>query len=310
MTQHDMNVADGGGAAVLADINLALPALASTSKGPSAPSTPYAGQLWLDDDTPSGTVWTLKQYDGADWISIAEIDTSNNRFNVVTCQSADVASAATLNLDTAYGLITDVTGTTGITAVTLSQGRMKFVRFTGVLTLTHGASLVLPGAANITTAAGDYAIFAGYTSSVVRCVGYFRADGTPVALATQAQMEAASSNAVVVTPGRMQYHPGMAKFWTVFNGTGTIAASASHNVTSLTDNGTGDYTVNLTTAFSSANYAVVGMANSDAGIPRMVALDDDNANTASAVHIEVYSDTEAGTKADSATINLVGYGDQ
>jgi hypothetical protein len=40
-----------------------------------------------------------------------------------------------------------------------------------------------------------------------------------------------------------------------FNGTGTVAIRASGNVTSITDNGTGDYTVNFTTAMTDANYA-------------------------------------------------------
>jgi hypothetical protein len=43
--------------------------------------------------------------------------------------------------------------------------------------------------------------------------------------------------------------------WVNFNGTGTVAIRASANVTSITDNGTGDYTVNFTTAMPDANYA-------------------------------------------------------
>ena len=43
--------------------------------------------------------------------------------------------------------------------------------------------------------------------------------------------------------------------WVNFNGTGTVAIRASGNVTSITDNGTGDYTVNFTTAMPDANYA-------------------------------------------------------
>jgi hypothetical protein len=50
--------------------------------------------------------------------------------------------------------------------------------------------------------------------------------------------------------------PGyMARAWVNFNGTGTVAIRASGNVTSITDNGTGDYTVNFTTALADANYA-------------------------------------------------------
>ena len=47
-----------------------------------------------------------------------------------------------------------------------------------------------------------------------------------------------------------------AKAWVNFNGTGTIAIRQSGNVSSLTDNGTGDYTVNFTTAITDADYAV------------------------------------------------------
>jgi hypothetical protein len=42
--------------------------------------------------------------------------------------------------------------------------------------------------------------------------------------------------------------------WVNFNGTGTVAIRASFNVSSITDNGTGDYTVNFTTAMPDANY--------------------------------------------------------
>jgi tetrahydromethanopterin S-methyltransferase subunit D len=47
------------------------------------------------------------------------------------------------------------------------------------------------------------------------------------------------------------------KAWVNFNGTGTVAIRASFNVTSITDNNTGSYTVNFTNALSDANYAAV-----------------------------------------------------
>ena len=50
---------------------------------------------------------------------------------------------------------------------------------------------------------------------------------------------------------------GIAKAWVNFNGTGTIAARDSENVSSLTDNGGGDYTVNWTNAFGAGDYAPV-----------------------------------------------------
>ena len=45
--------------------------------------------------------------------------------------------------------------------------------------------------------------------------------------------------------------------WVNFNGTGTVAIRGSGNVTSITDNGTGDYTINFTTAMPDANYCAV-----------------------------------------------------
>jgi hypothetical protein len=51
--------------------------------------------------------------------------------------------------------------------------------------------------------------------------------------------------------------------WVNFNGTGTVAIRASGNVSSITDNGVGDYTVNFTTAIADVNYAAVGSNGND-----------------------------------------------
>ena len=50
--------------------------------------------------------------------------------------------------------------------------------------------------------------------------------------------------------------------WVNFNGTGTVSRRASGNVSSITDNSTGDYTINFTTALTDTNYAVVGVSSS------------------------------------------------
>jgi hypothetical protein len=47
---------------------------------------------------------------------------------------------------------------------------------------------------------------------------------------------------------------GSAKAWVNFNGTGTVAIRAAFNVSSITDGGTGTYTVNFTNALPDANY--------------------------------------------------------
>jgi hypothetical protein len=95
---------------------------------------------------------------------------------------ASQASAATLNLDSADGKQVDVTGTTGITAVTLAENSARIVRFTGITTLTAGASLLLPGdVPTITTGAGDFATFVGGAAGVVTVKDYHKAIGSTVA---------------------------------------------------------------------------------------------------------------------------------
>lgn len=90
--------------------------------------------------------------------------------------------------------------------------------------------------------------------------------------------------------------------WVNFNGTGTVAIRASGNVSSITDNGTGYYTVNFANAMPDANYAVV------AGSRNIVS------NSSVSNNIEVATPTttashmyhlEAGANTDTPTIHLV-----
>jgi hypothetical protein len=68
----------------------------------------------------------------------------------------DVASASTCDIGAANSHFVRITGTTGISSLGTNYNGPRFIRFAGALTLTHNAStLILPGGANITTAAGD-----------------------------------------------------------------------------------------------------------------------------------------------------------
>jgi hypothetical protein len=95
-------------------------------------------------------------------------------------KGADIASASPLVLGT-DGNYFDVTGTTGFSAITVAAGTLFMLQFDAALTLTHGASLDLPGEANITTAAGDRLIGFAEAANTVQVLSYFRADGQPLA---------------------------------------------------------------------------------------------------------------------------------
>jgi hypothetical protein len=89
-----------------------------------------------------------------------------------------------------------------------------------------------------------------------------------------------------------------AKAWVNFNGSGTVAINSDFNVSSITDNNTGDYTVNFSTALANANYAVSFGINSYA------------ANN-TAIQCCVHSPSEVGTptlKTDSQLRIAIGNG--
>ena len=96
-------------------------------------------------------------------------------------KGADVASANALILG-ADGNYFDITGTTAITSIgTLGVGALVCLHFDGILTFTHNATnLILPGGANITTAAGDEAILIEYDTGKWRCIAYNKASGRPI----------------------------------------------------------------------------------------------------------------------------------
>jgi len=94
--------------------------------------------------------------------------------------------------------------------------------------------------------------------------------------------------------------------WVNFNGTGTVAIRASFNVTSITDNGVGDYTVNFTNALTDANYSVGGSikynTSTTAGTDMRFEIKSSTAMTASA--FTVVCSNYTGTLVDMNTVVL------
>jgi hypothetical protein len=86
------------------------------------------------------------------------------------------------------------------------------------------------------------------------------AGGLPDDCITTAEIAA---NAVTAAKLGSAEQSGLCKAWVNFDGTGTVAIRASYNVSSITDNGVGDYTVNFTTALVDANYSVVATGGND-----------------------------------------------
>lgn len=86
--------------------------------------------------------------------------------------------------------------------------------------------------------------------------------------------------------------------WVNFNGTGTVAIRGSGNVSSITDNGTGDYTVNFTTAMPDRNYSVVGTTNGGAFFSQVTATPP----TASSCRVQTLDTSSAAS--DRVEVNI------
>jgi len=100
--------------------------------------------------------------------------------SVISHPPVTVASAATCNIGAVLSDRVLVSGTTGITSFGTTPNALRFVTFTGILTITHHAtSLILIGGASLTTAANDSAVFASDGSGNWRCLQY--TTGTPPA---------------------------------------------------------------------------------------------------------------------------------
>ena len=82
--------------------------------------------------------------------------------------------------------------------------------------------------------------------------------------------------------------------WVNFNGTGTVAIRASGNVTSITDNGVGNYTLSFTTALTDANYAVSVSSEMGSGNGGFNGI----AGTPSTTGVQILAYTQAGASRD------------
>jgi hypothetical protein len=132
--------------------------------------------------------------------------------------------------------------------------------------------------------------------------------GTVIADAVQAAStsQLVIKNGVALTPPTINDVNGtqigtFCRAWVNFNGTGTVAIRASFNVSSITDNGAGTYTVNFTNAMPDANYAVnVTGGSNNASETRMAG----SSNSLSTSSVAVYTSYPTSTGGSATGIDL------
>lgn len=152
-----------------------------------------------------GTVTSV----ATDWTLTGGPITSSGTLGIPDYAWTDTASATTTDIGAVNSYNINITGTTAITSLgnTGNQGRYRMLKFAGALTLTYNAtSLIVPGAANITTAAGDTALAVkdSTANGYWRIVWYQKASGAALLLATGAEAQAGTDTVKTVVPSALK----------------------------------------------------------------------------------------------------------
>jgi len=174
---------------------------------------------------------------------------------------------------------------------------------------THTTGTITSGTTALTVASGsgisngDYVVGEGITPGTTVSSG---GGTTSITLSANANTTLSSdpvafySATKLLTPGLVGGQ--LCRAWVNFNGTSTVTIRASYNVSSITDNGVGDYTVNFTTAMSDANYSASVQAGGTAGVFIGSYNDVNGPRTTSALRI--FSANTSLSVADTSILNV------
>lgn len=264
MSQASKSFTDGNGAELIAFLNAAFGAQDTLNSGATEPTTMTPYMLWADM-----TSGYLKQRNSANtgWNILAKL----NQDMIAALQTQLFTACTSIGVAPSFG----ITPAPALTAYAAGQRfRVKFhVDGAGSDTLnvnSLGAKSLKQYDATGTKVA------AVIKSGMLTDVEYDGADMvvldplpsavSSLGIASSAEAIAGTDNTKAITPLRLRNGLNAsgsapvyaARAWVNFNGTGTPAVRAGGNVSSITDNGTGDYTVNFTTAMPDADYAVSG----------------------------------------------------
>jgi len=111
-----------------------------------------------------------------------------------------------------------------------------------------------------------------------------------------------TSTGAIPTLGGDSVETRLCRAWVNFNGTGTVAIRASYNVSSITDNSTGSYTVNFTTAMADVNYCATLSYTNEVNVQHAIGFL--STLNAGFVQVEHFDAANSAHAADKAVVNI------
>ena len=172
----------------------------------------------------------------------------------------------------------------------------------GSMPMFDGSTGADPAFSTVTSSDGSISFTTGaHTLSITGTAASTTQVGS-VELATNAEVTTGTSTTLVPSVASMVAHQGIVKAWVKHNMAAGI--QDSYNVSSVTDTGTGQATINYTTAFANANYAISALALAASNINALV-----NTQSTGSVLIE-YRGTILGTLTDPTNGYVICIGDQ
>jgi hypothetical protein len=255
----------------LRDIKKNLRFTSQQMKGATSPSH-FMGRMWLNSSaTATDNILPLAMSDGAAWIEYVDFNISANTAYARVNPLSAVPTSRTISAGNALS-----------GGGTLSSDRALSVANASTATITHTAAIL---------------------NWTIDPFGRVIASSSAVTLATAAIMEDRSSTAHYVTPVRVKDHLGVAKFWVNCQASATASVTDSYNVSSVVRSAVGVYTINFTTAFNDAQYAVMPSCTRTTGALRCTHV---VAWATGSCRIEVINGS--GDLADPERINVIGFG--
>jgi len=278
MSTHDYIVDNQNGANFRSDLNNALAAIVSNNSKATAPTTTYAFMWWADTAAD-----ILKQRNAADsaWINILTLSTgaplgalaaslvSGTHTNFTSTGIDDNATSTAITIDaseniTCGGIVT-IDGGTGYGNLEIGGDSGAYIDLKAPHSDDYDGRIICDGTylklestsgtpVHLTYGAGTKL---ATTSTGIDVTGSVTCDG----FTSTGIDDNATSTAITITSDGRGLSPFTAKAWVNFNGTGTVAIRDSHNVSSITDNATGTYTINFANNMSNVNYTFNYIAN-------------------------------------------------